>query len=520
MAWLGTWGNRIKLTIDSSKVDTANLTNFPVMVYLSAASGIGDVDASCVFDELTSDANRKKIAVTSSDGTTELYVEIERWDDANEKAWLHVKVPTVSYSADTVLYLYFDSSHADNTTYIGDIGSTPGQAVWDSNFKAVYHMAQDPNGDVTDAIKDSTSNANDGTPNGSMTTSDLVDGKVGKGIDFDGTDDTVQTPAITISQLTIMIVCKHSSSLDWDGIAVASDDSSSDWWQITNGPSGKMKFNYSANGSGTGENVYVGDSVVNDDAFHMLTGTVDNTPEMKLFVDGEIDTPYSKTWDTLSAVSTIVEEVKFATIRDDVYYGDTIICEVRISDIARSAAWIKATYHSLWDSLITFEVEEPDNTVSAAPFTGTFELTAGGAKVTSNQVGAVPLTLTGTLSTPTIKIISRTLFNGTLSLVNSLKLGSTLTIVNSLKLGSTLTIVNSLKLGSTLTIVNSLNTIITFDIRLVLNILSKIEGTQTLRLDINELAKFDDTLSLINHILDADSGITQGDYYFLKSHGL
>ena len=95
------WANRLKLTIDSSKIDTADLTDFPVMVHLSAASGIGDADVSAVFDELASDANRKKIAVTTSDGTTQCYVEIEKWDDANEVAWLHVKVPTVAYDADT-----------------------------------------------------------------------------------------------------------------------------------------------------------------------------------------------------------------------------------------------------------------------------------------------------------------------------------------------------------------------------------------------------------------------------------
>jgi len=191
MAFLGTWAHRLKLTIDSSKIDTANLTDFPVMVYLSAASGIGDVDVSAFFDELGSDANRKKVAFTTSDGTTQIYAEIEKFDFSSEKAWYHVKVPTVAYDADTVLYLYYDSAQADNTTYIGDTTDAVTHNVWDSNFVAVYHMAQDPNGDAADAIKDSTSNANDGTPAGSMTTADLVSGKVGSGIDFDGSDDFI-----------------------------------------------------------------------------------------------------------------------------------------------------------------------------------------------------------------------------------------------------------------------------------------------------------------------------------------
>ena len=50
MSWLSGWDKRIKLTIDKDQIDSA-LSNFPVMVYLSAASGIGDVDASCVKDD-------------------------------------------------------------------------------------------------------------------------------------------------------------------------------------------------------------------------------------------------------------------------------------------------------------------------------------------------------------------------------------------------------------------------------------------------------------------------------------
>ena len=190
MGWLSGWDKRVKLTIDQTKIDTANQLNFPVLVSLSIASGITSADVSCVFDELTSDANRKKIAITTSDGVTQCYVEIERWDDANEKAVLWAKIPIITYNADTDLYLYYDKDHADNTIYIGDIGSTPGQTVWDSNFIGIWHMCQDPSGGAN-CIKDSTSNTNHGTPVGSMASGDLVDGKIGKALDFDGNDDGI-----------------------------------------------------------------------------------------------------------------------------------------------------------------------------------------------------------------------------------------------------------------------------------------------------------------------------------------
>jgi hypothetical protein len=110
---------------------------------------------SAVFDELGS--NYTRLAVTESDETTQLYVEIESWNSTAEDAWLWVSRDnwTISGSEDTTLYLYYDNNHADNDEFVGATGSTPGAAVWDSNFAFVTHMA-----DRYDSghIGDSTSN--------------------------------------------------------------------------------------------------------------------------------------------------------------------------------------------------------------------------------------------------------------------------------------------------------------------------------------------------------------------------
>jgi len=50
--WLGTWGQRIKLTIDHTKVDET-LENFPTMVRVSDSSGLTNADITAFFDELT-----------------------------------------------------------------------------------------------------------------------------------------------------------------------------------------------------------------------------------------------------------------------------------------------------------------------------------------------------------------------------------------------------------------------------------------------------------------------------------
>jgi hypothetical protein len=178
--WLPGWANRLALTIDQTRVD-ANLTDFPLLVHLSASSGANSANLSALFTALTTDANRKKIAVTTADGLSQCYVEIEKWDAASRQAWLWVKVPSLSGSVDTALYVYYDAKQADNTAYVGDSGSAPAQNVWDSGYKAVYHL-----GDSGNTVIDSTRHAHHGTKIGGGPTA--VAGRVGDAALFSGSN--------------------------------------------------------------------------------------------------------------------------------------------------------------------------------------------------------------------------------------------------------------------------------------------------------------------------------------------
>jgi len=403
LGWLSGWDQRIKLTIDKDVVDTANQTNFPVMVYLSAASGIGDVDVSCVFDELTADANRKKIAVTSSDGTTELYAEIERWDDANEKAWLHVKVPSVAYDADTILYLYYDADHADNDTYVGDTTDAVTHNVWDSNFEAVYHMAQDPNGDAAGAIKDSTVNANDGTPAGGMTTADLVDGKVGKAIDFDGTDDEIDIgtvnpgvgTALTLEAVTYLKTLPVGTPSSLVG-KYNNNANRRSYYFTVDVTTNYLKYSLQESLSAFSANTQVwGATGLSVETWHYCAATFLTESSLKVYLDGALDGTNVATVPTDYHDS--VEPVLISNDENGSGHpSDDKKCEVRISSSERSAAWIKATYNSLWDSLITFGAEETSG-VSVAATTATLTVTPNAA-IVIGAVGVYPSTVALTIT--------------------------------------------------------------------------------------------------------------------------
>jgi len=338
--WLSGWDKRVKITIDNNDIDTA-LSNFPVLIYLSnSSSGCNDEDISFVFDELQSDANRRKIAVTTDDGTSQIYVEIERWNDAREEASLWVKVPTISNTDDTELYLYYDRDHSDNTVYVGDPDSTAAENVWDSYFKAVHHMEEDP----TTTINDSTSNNRDMTSTGGMSSGNLVEGKIGKGVDFDGSNDHYDSGLnqVTIQQFTLEAwIWIGTNNNNWRTILSVGDASVfrdfCTYNRILSLDDGALNNFGTAMSTGN---------------WHYVVTTYDSSTN-RGYINGTAQSQtYNESWGEITNVFAISEWGGNAD------YFDGILDEIRISNASRSASWIKATYESERDDLLDFESEE------------------------------------------------------------------------------------------------------------------------------------------------------------------
>lgn len=363
-AWLaGEWDQRVKLTIDNTDVGET-LTNFPVLVYLSASSGRTSADVSFVFDELTSDANRKKIAVTTSDEVTQCYVEIEKWVDASETAWLWVKVPTISSTVDTDLYLYYDIDHADNTTYVGDAGSVVAENVWDTNYISVWHLSGTA-GDVLDST-----GTNDGTNVGATRN---VAGQISKAFSFDGANDYVDTNFIPGPELTddhaftVSVFIKPTAAVTGDVFSsyetnkrffISNNDVEYTWGigntyditdtgcTVTDGVWQQVDVVYNgtnvlmySNGTGVYSEVYTGNG---------------DYPDTRTAYMGAQHYTASKSW------------------------LDCDLDEVRVSNVARSNHWIKASNESSTDDLLAFGSEEGRSapTVSTSAASSVEETTA------------------------------------------------------------------------------------------------------------------------------------------------
>jgi hypothetical protein len=171
MAWLTGWSYRKKITIDETKID-ADLTNFPVLVKLTSSN----------FNFSKARSDGYDIRFTSSDGATLLKYERERHDATNQVAEYWVKIPSVSGSSDTDFYIYYGKSDASD-------GADPTN-VWDSNFKTVLHMA---GADGSTTFSDSCASPKSYTANGNSQISSAAS-KIGSNALFDGTLDWLSTP--------------------------------------------------------------------------------------------------------------------------------------------------------------------------------------------------------------------------------------------------------------------------------------------------------------------------------------
>lgn len=339
----------LKLTIDHTKVD-ADLNNIPIVFNLGTSSGTGSYDATALFTELGSAANRKKIKVTTSDHATQCYAEIEPgYDFVNKKMVLHVKAPSVSSSADTVFYLDYDSTFTDNTAYIGDTGDAAAQAVWDSNYKLVSHMANDPSGG-TDCIKDSTSNGNHGTPVGTL---DLVDSVLGKALQMGGGAESVRFTGALVNEWQI------ESFVDLDS-------GNTDPVLFTNGwayLSGKGVLVRYDQASGAWK-VYSGNSNQT-----WPTSILPTDPVLMTFNLDDFDYKIRKWQDAVYPGDP--KNIGIQSLQDSYIYAGSELgaqkgligkyISFRVSDVRRADAWIKATSYSLHDDLILLETSETFN---------------------------------------------------------------------------------------------------------------------------------------------------------------
>ncbi len=234
--------------------------------------------------------------------------------------------------------------------YVGDTGEVPAQNVWDDNFAAVYHMSQDPSGGA-DCILDSTANANHGTPNGSMTSDDLVPASIGYGLEFDGSNDYINLDTVldgfAISKFSAELSFSTTQAGSDHGVILFSIHDSDDTSRLRVANDTKIRVHDLESSSS-----FISTTTITDGQVHTLSVTGDNSTS-RLFLNGtqENTATHNISFSSGGKVS-IAQEYDPTNVTGDFFNG--MIDEVRISSVDRTSIWIATTNKSNRDNLIMF----------------------------------------------------------------------------------------------------------------------------------------------------------------------
>jgi hypothetical protein len=315
--WNTDWHNRTKITFDNT-ASAENLDDFPVLVTLNTTNFTG-------LDLTSKGADVRFIdAITGN----ELKYEVESWDAGDDTATVWVKVPRID-AGSVADYIYVYYNYNGTATY--DQSAADEQAVWDSNYQAVYHL----NETVVDEQTSGTHIDSTGTNNGNQNGNASIPGLIGGAQDFDGTDDNIDVGNVigTSNAVTLSTWIKH------DNLSATIEDYFSigtTYLRHDGGNSvGQLHF-YIEMTDDTKKHLRKDDALTND-AWYNVVGTWDGTTQ-RVFIDGE-----EKDSQTPGGTLDFGTDGWLSSEGEPL---DGTMDEARISNTARSAAWIEASYLS------------------------------------------------------------------------------------------------------------------------------------------------------------------------------
>jgi PKD repeat protein len=169
------WNYRKNITTIRTKASGTN-NDFPLLISLASDADLAARARSDGYD----------IFFTASDGTTKLPHEIDNFTKSNGALVAWVKVPTISSSTNTTIFMYYGCATATDQQDKNN--------VWDANYHGVWHLNQ---GTGVTAV-DSTSNANSATPVDNPAAST---GQIGSALTF-ASPDRLTIPAAASLDLT------------------------------------------------------------------------------------------------------------------------------------------------------------------------------------------------------------------------------------------------------------------------------------------------------------------------------
>ena len=314
------WAYRKQILIEKEYVENADLTDFPMLIVIT-------LDNAKTMD------NAQDIAFTASDGTTKLDHELENFDTETLVAW--VRIPTLTYNADTIIYVYYGNASA--------VEQENPEGVWDDNFMAVWHLVEDAG-----TFYDSTSNNNDTT---AETVTRTSPSKIGDGCEFDGATEKLSVADSASLDITENITLEAWVEIDDTGdthnyVVDKVWGGGADWNYSFNMYQAKPTLQYDT--AGDSEEYYQCDTAITTSwAYVAVTFEFDGTiHNANTYINGNllVGTWIAGNGDTVPAAGAGDLGIGVGKYAAPVAWFNGEMDEVRISNSMRDANWIKTKY--------------------------------------------------------------------------------------------------------------------------------------------------------------------------------
>lgn len=324
--WNNDWAYREQITI--SNAGSTTLINFPAYIQVPYKTGM-----QTDYDDLR---------FTTADGTLVLDYEIEYYDATKALVW--IRIPSFVLP-NVLIWMYYGNDAATS-------GQNP-TGVWDSNHIGVWHMSE-----ISGTVYDSTINNIDGTPfngvnqniNGAIDGADSFNRNNSQYINLGR--NNLHLSSLTVSAWVYMtaaggtdkqIVSKghRGSNTEWELKTIPQENSGRDI----------ITFRFWVNNSARG---VVSTTALSAGQWHYLVGTYNASAtnnNFKLYIDGVLNnsntnlTPKTQTDANISIAAVHSQSMT----PNHLQYWNGVLDEIRISDVPRSADWIKQSYSMVND---------------------------------------------------------------------------------------------------------------------------------------------------------------------------
>jgi hypothetical protein len=324
---LSTWTYRKLLTINHS-ITNETLEDFPLLVHTQTDSNLVDNAELTGYDILFMPTNEPWVQGTWKN---KLDYEIENYNPSTGELTVWVRLPRLSSTENTQLYMYYGNSLCTTNK------QNP-EGVWNEQYVARYSMKDY----TTSSIQDSTSNSNHGTKNSSDEPNQTT-GKIGYAQQFDGIDDYINIDdssemRIGTSDFTISLWV-NINQLGQRNILLSkgSPNQEEGSWQFEVNDDNTLRFAF-----GAGTSWDNGSTTVVAQGWQQVVISVERTNEIKYYIDGDNAGIISSPNYNLNTTNLTI----FGMNRDKVTFLNATIDELRISNTARNASWINASYNN------------------------------------------------------------------------------------------------------------------------------------------------------------------------------